>query len=123
ARDELVLKTERRHVLDSLRIEDAVEVIALVLDDARVKAFDGTVDRSALLVEAAIAQSDIPRHETAHAGDAQAALPSLLTLGVEELDLRIDEHGQRYGLGVRIARVRRQLEHNDARRHADLVRR
>src|SRR6185436_2209177 len=78
ARDELVLKAERRHILDSLRIEDAVEVIALVLDDARVKAFDRAVDRSALLVEAAIAQPDIPGHETAHTGDAQAALPSLL---------------------------------------------
>src|SRR5687767_11224828 len=65
ARDELLLKAECPQVFDALRIEDAVEVIALMLHYAGVKVANGAIDGAADLVEAAVAQPPVTRHETA----------------------------------------------------------
>ena len=59
-REQFVFEAERAQVGDPHRIEDAVEMIRLVLDDARMEACHGAVDRPAVQVEAAVAQFRVP---------------------------------------------------------------
>ena len=54
---------------EMLAAKHAIEVIHLVLDDARMKIAHGTVDGLAPLVESAIAQAPVARHQAAHARD------------------------------------------------------
>ena len=56
-----VLVAEMAQVRDAHRIEDAVEMVDLVLHDARVESLDGALERPSFQVEAAIAQSAGPR--------------------------------------------------------------
>ncbi len=108
------------------RIEDAVEVIALVLHDARVKAFGDALDALSLEVVSAVTQLPHPRHDAAQAGDGQAPLPALFRLGRQWFEHRIDEDRAGHRVGVRITRVAhrriRIAEDDETQRHADLGR-
>src|SRR6185369_15182568 len=95
SREELFDEAETAHVGHSLRIENAVEMVAFVLHDARVESLGDTVDGIALLVRARIAKLRVARHHAAHAGNREAALPSFLDVAGEERDLRVHEHGER----------------------------
>src|SRR5205085_10696490 len=75
-----------------LRVEDPVEVIALVLDDPGVKALDLAVDALAVEAEPAIADAQVPRNDPAQPGDRKTALPADRALLPEELDHRVDQH-------------------------------
>src|SRR5690348_4054113 len=55
----------------ALGIEDAVEMVAFMLQDAGVEAFDGAVDRRAVEADAAIADAGEARHRALKAGDRQ----------------------------------------------------
>src|ERR1700730_13872224 len=84
-----------------LRVENPVEVVALVLDDPGVKALDLAVDRLAVEAERAIADAQVPRHDAAQAGDREAALPTECPLLPEELDHRVDQHREILGAVAR----------------------
>src|SRR5436189_5005004 len=56
AREKLLVEAEARQVRHALRVQDTVEVVALVLHDARVEPLGDAVDGIALLVEAGVAQ-------------------------------------------------------------------
>src|SRR6516164_11294148 len=62
---ECILEPEVTHVTHPLREQDAVEMIDLVLHHAGMKAFHGALDGRAVLIEAAVVQATIARHETA----------------------------------------------------------
>ena len=81
-----------------LGIKNAVEMIAFVLHDAGVKALGGARDRLAFEIDAAIADMGGPLDKAAQARHRQAALPAAFRRGVEDLDLGIDQHGQRRGV-------------------------
>src|SRR5581483_10913395 len=119
-REQHVDEAELREVLDAHRIEDAVEVVALVLHHARVEALDRAVDRLAKGVEAGVADLAVARHDAAHPGHRQASLPALLHLAPDRLHRRVDEHGVRHLLGIRVARVLLHAEDDDAQQHPDL---
>src|SRR6266850_2948847 len=76
-----------------LRVENPVEVIALVLHDPGVKALDLAVDDVALQVHPPIADAQVPGHDAAQPGDREAALPTECALLPEELDHGVDQHG------------------------------
>src|ERR1700722_4945560 len=78
-----VLEAKILQIPHSLRIKNAVEMIDLVLYDARVKSLHGAVDGRAGEIEALIAHTPRPRHEPAHPRHRQAAFPALLLFGIE----------------------------------------
>src|SRR5262249_3647170 len=84
-----------------LRVEDPVEMIALVLDDPGVKALDLAVDDVPLQVDPPIPDAQVPRHDAAQPGDRETALPTECPLLLEELDHRVDQHGEILGAVTR----------------------
>ena len=112
-----------RAFLDALRIENAVQVVALVLHDAGVEITDRPVDRPTQRVAPDIAQPSMARHEPTEPRNAQAAFPSRFALVAQELDRGVDEHRQRHGLGIGVPRVVLELEDDDPLQDADLNRR
>jgi hypothetical protein len=104
------------------RVEDAVQVVALVLHHARVKAADLAADRVAERIEAVVAEARIPRHDAAQPGNRQAPFPILLDLVGQRREHRIDELGVRHRLGIRIAVALLEAEDDDLLQHADLRR-
>ena len=113
---------EHAHVAHAHRIEDAVQVVALVLDHAGVEAVRLAFDRPALRIEALVAQARVARHPAAQAGDRQAALPSFLGLVGQRRQHRIDQLGVGHRLGIGIAVVVLEAENDYAQPHADLRR-
>ena len=107
---------------DPLRIQNAIEVIHLVLHDPRVEALDSAIDRRPVLIKSSIVQPAVTRHQTPHAGHRQASFPSLVHLLPQWRELRVDQHGVRNRRYVRVARVFPHLEDNDAQTDADLRR-
>src|SRR5687768_14366863 len=75
---ELPGETERAHVGHALRIQDAVQVVALVLDHARVESFGDALYRIAILVGPRVAQLGVAGNHAAHARHREAALPVAL---------------------------------------------
>ena len=69
---------EVAQVADAHRIQDAVQVVAFVLDDARVEAVDVALDAAAGRIEALVAQPREARHDAAEARHRQAAFPAVL---------------------------------------------
>src|SRR4051812_28912939 len=90
-RKQHVGETEAPEIADTHRVENAVEMIALVLHDARVKALDVALDDRARRVETAIAQSPKAGHDAAQPRNRQAALPPVLELVGQRDQYRIDE--------------------------------
>ncbi len=117
-----IREAELRQIANPARIENAVEVIDLVLDDTRVKIAHAAIQRPPLLVAARIPQMRIAGYQAAHARHRQAAFPPLCHLLAERREFRIDEHGVRHGLGLRIAGVRLDAENDHPQTHAYLRR-
>src|SRR4051812_17758528 len=91
----LLVVGEEREVGHALRIEHAVQVIALVLQQSGPRAERIVLDRLAL--ERLIADMDvqIARHLAMQAGNGEAALPDLGLLLRFRRDDRIHHHGPR----------------------------
>ena len=69
---------EAREVAHAHRIQDAVEVVAFVLHDARMEAVGVALDRPALQIDAAVAELRVARHDAAQARAPTGTLPSPL---------------------------------------------
>src|SRR6185312_1113670 len=97
-----VLEAEVPQVAQALRIENAVEVIDLVLHHPGVETLDRAIDGRALEVVAAIAQPPEARDESPQAGHGKTSFPAFILLVTERRQLGIDEHGvgDRRHLGV-----------------------
>src|SRR5215469_16105631 len=95
--DERVLEPEVAQVANPLWIEYAIQVVDFMLHDTRVKALDRAVDRRTGGIEPLVTQPPVTRHEAAHAGDRETSFPSLLLLGIERRQQRIDEHRVGHG--------------------------
>ena len=115
-------EAETLPVLDAVGIKDAVEVIAFVLDDARMKALRLTIDLPAVRIQSAIADTSIAGNQAAHAGHAQAPLPIRIHFFPGGRDFRVDQDRQRNRRGIGIAGVLVDPEDHDAKRHTDLKR-
>ena len=76
-REQRLIEAEFREIADPHRVEDAVEVVALVLHHARVKSLDRALEAVAVLVKAGVAQTAPARHPAAHSRDREAAFPAL----------------------------------------------
>src|SRR5262245_35064814 len=95
---QLLAEHEHRHVGHALWIEDAVEVVAFVLDDAGVEAVRVALDLLALQPVAAVADVGPARNRAGEARHRQAGLPAELVLVAQRLDHGIDQDGQGYAL-------------------------
>ena len=71
-------------------------MVALMLNDAGMEAFRRPLDLVAVKAEGTIAYAGRAPHHAGHAGHRQAAFESLLAVIGQQLDLGIDEHGQRH---------------------------
>src|SRR5205823_3689125 len=80
---------ERLHAIDE---QDAVEMVAFVLEDARREFARVNVDTLAVAIEPA--KLDLPgaRHDTPNVRNAQAALPILERFAADRRDVRVDDH-------------------------------
>jgi small subunit ribosomal protein S21 len=74
------------------RVENAVEMIHLVLQDAGEQAVSLAGDRAAATVERREADPAMPWHEAAQIGDRQASLEPGLDLVAERRELGVDQH-------------------------------
>src|SRR6185312_10674046 len=81
--EQLFVEAELGEVGHPLRVEDAVQVVALVLHHARVETLGLALDGLAVLVVARVAQPRVARHEAPHAGHRKTAFPALLDLARE----------------------------------------
>src|SRR5882757_2171691 len=86
---------ETLHVRHPLRIKDTIEMIAFVLHDAGMESPRGAGNGFALVVEPAIADMPRPFDITAKPRNREAALPAPVESRIDNLNLRIDQHGQR----------------------------
>ncbi len=71
-------KAELRKIRDAHRIQHADQMVAFMLDDARMETLGHAVDRPAELVEALVAQHRIPVDHAAHPRHRQAPPPTPL---------------------------------------------
>src|ERR1700683_2989248 len=78
-----ILEAEIDEITHALRIKNAIQVIDLMLHDARMKALDRPVDRRTGFIKTLIAHAAGARHEPAHPGYREAALPALLDFVIE----------------------------------------
>jgi len=123
ARKELSGKSEFREISDARRIKDAVEVVYLMLHDARVKSSDRSIDFLAAFVKATISQVPIARHKTTHARHRETSLPVVFhLLWGDRFELGIDQHSIGYVLGVRIPWIAADAEDHDTLQDSDLRR-
>ena len=97
--------TECAHVAHPHRVENAVQAIAFVLYNTRVKAIDLALHRPPVRRKAAVAQAREPRYLTTQPRDRQATLPTDLHLVGQRRQHRIDQFGVRYRLCIGIAVV------------------
>src|SRR3569623_3919 len=116
------LEAELGEIADATRIEHAVEVVAFVLHHARVKTVHLAHEALATLIEAAVTQSRVTRHQPAHARHAQTALPILIHLRTLKLELGVDEYGDGDGLDLGITRIGLEAEDHQPTVNADLRR-
>ena len=72
-------------------------MIAFVLDDAGVEAFDLALDGFAVEAGGAVTDAQVARDDAAQARNRQTALPSECPLSAQQLDHRVDQHGQILG--------------------------
>src|SRR5687768_15640355 len=116
------IEAEAGEVADAHRVEDAVEMVDLVLHDTGMEVFDVALEFPPGLVETRIAQLLVARHDAAHARHGQAAFPALFEIVRQRRQHRVDEHGLRHRLDAGIARIGGDAEDHHAQRHADLRR-
>src|SRR5471030_1845305 len=70
-------ETELREIGDAHRVQDAEQVVDLVLHHARVEAVDVAADRLLELVDALVAQTGPARHAATQTGNRQTTLERL----------------------------------------------
>src|SRR5579875_266820 len=127
-------RREPPHLLDEAKpaqighahwIENAVEVVAFMLDDTRVEACRRPVDGTSVEVEAAVTYTPEAGHGTHETAQRQAGFPAEDLVLIERLDLGIDENRERLGpvAGLLGDALGRHLEDHDAERNMDLGRR
>src|SRR5882762_3952719 len=112
---------ERAHVTDPVHVDDAVEVVRLVLDHAGEEVLGDELDGIALPVEALEPHRRVARHHTPHVGHREAALPAVLHLLREGRDDGVDDDGQRDLRSLGVALILGHLDHRDLPRHVHLV--
>jgi hypothetical protein len=93
---ELLLEAQALHAVHSVQVDAAVQVVALVLDHARVEARRFDAERAALAVQRLEPQPLPARHQPAQLRDRQAAFPARGALLAERRELGVDQHGQRH---------------------------
>src|SRR5205085_944219 len=113
--------TERAHVTDPVHVDDAVEVVRLVLDHAGEEVLGDELDGVALPVETLEAHRRVARHHAPHIGHREAALPAVLRLLRERRDRGVDHDGERDLRRLGAARVHGHLDHRDLPRHVHPV--
>src|SRR6185503_18280771 len=99
----LVQERERLERLHPIEEQHAIQVVVLVLDDARRKLFELHVEGLAVAIEATHAHATVARHLAADVRDAQAALPVLDEIAADGGDLGVYD-GVRDNLGLAGAR-------------------
>ena len=110
-------------IADPARIQNSVEVVAFVLDHARMEAGHFALEWVAQLIEPGVADMCPARHHAAHSGYRQAPFPTIFGGVRQRRDHRIAKHSERHRLGIGIARIAVDLEDHHAQQHADLRRR
>src|SRR6188474_1971159 len=98
-------EAEAAEIPDAHRIQDAVEMVAFMLDDARVKTADLALDHLARRIEPAVMQLHVPRYDAAKPRYRQAPFPAVFELVGEDGQYGIDELGVGHRLGIGIARI------------------
>ena len=102
-------------------VELAVQVVELVLEDRREEALGGDALTFSAEVGVGHAYAPRPLDETPQARDRQATFPVALGLGVLDLDLGIDAHGQRLVAQLAVARrPTRNLDDRESDAFVDL---
>src|SRR5579871_3050136 len=115
------LEYEFPQILHSLRVENAVEMIYLMLYNAGMKPACRTCDFASIEIEPAVANVPRTLNETPEARHRKTSFPTALGLRVDDFDLRIYEYGQRRGLvepfvlrNAGIGSILRRLEYHHA---------
>ena len=111
-----------RPVLDAHRIDDAFQVVKLMLHHSGMKPFGFTLDGLAVKSIAGVVNSPGTRHNPAHAGYGEAPLPIISGAFEQQFDGWIDEHGLRHCRRIRVAARGFKAKTNDAFAHAHLRR-
>ena len=93
-----------------------------MLHNARVEATHRPLESLAALIETAIADVFVARHDTAHSRNRQATFPALLDFLIERRDQRIDQDRFRNRIGIRITRAALKTEDDDLQTYPDLRR-
>lgn len=117
---------EVRPVLDAHRIDDAFQVVKLMLHHSGMKTLGFSLDGLAVKSKAGVVNSPGTRDDPAHAGYGEAPLPAVLPIisGAfeQQFDGRVDEHGLRHCRRIRGAARGFKAKTNDAFAHAHLRR-
>lgn len=117
---------EVRPVLDAHRIDDAFQVVKLMLHHSGMKTLGFSLDGLAVKSKAGVVNSPGTRDDPAHAGYGEAPLPAVLPIisGAfeQQFDGRVDEHGLRHCRRIRVAARGFKAKTNDAFAHAHLRR-
>ena len=115
-----------RPVLDAHRIDDAFQVVKLMLHHSGMKTLGFSLDGLAVKSKAGVVNSPGTRDDPAHAGYGEAPLPAVLPIisGAfeQQFDGRVDEHGLRHCRRIRVAARGFKAKTNDAFAHAHLRR-
>lgn len=117
---------EVRPVLDAHRIDDAFQVVKLMLHHSGMKPLGFSLDGLAVKSKAGVVNSPGTRHNPAHAGDGEAPFPAVLPIISGAIDKQfdggVDEHGLRHRRCIRVAARGFKAKTNDAFTHAHLRR-
>jgi small subunit ribosomal protein S21 len=118
---------ELGEIAHAARIEHAVEMIELVLHDARMKTTRSPRDSLSVRIHALIAHVGRPFDKTAQARHRKASLPAAFFILVQDLQFGIDENRERRGMvealgfvQARIAARLGRLEDDEPKRHMHL---
>lgn len=87
---------------------------------AGVKIFHRTISRLSVLTLAGIAQALVARHPAAQAWPRQATFPSVFLFRGKRRQYRIDQHGEGYAQGVRVAFAGLKAKNHQPQIDADL---
>src|SRR3990172_2851401 len=101
---------ERAEVLHAVEVDDAVEVVDLVLDHAGEELLGDHVHLRAVAVIGLEPDRRVASHHPAHVRHREAPLPAVLRLFGQRGDDRVDQHREWDAGGVRVARVAVDLD-------------